>query len=178
MFLKKLTVFILLGIFLFNTAGYFITFKVLQSQIKKEVKREIKRQVPNSELTVIEISKKQLQNFIWEEEGKEFYHQGNLYDIVRSDESATSFTYYCISDKQEEALFENLDDYIDNNIAAQKSTKSSSSKKTADSSLKLYFNTEISFSYCNNFIKSTFVTTSEIYSSVCTEISSPPPEIS
>lgn len=177
MFLKKITVFTLLGIFLFNTAGYVIAFKVLQYKIRKEVKHEIKRQLPSSELSVIEVSKKQLQDIIWEKENEEFYYKGNMYDIVRSDESVTSVTYYCINDKQEEALFENLDEYIDNNIASQKSTKSSSSKKTADTSVKLYFNTEISFNHCTNCIESEFIIAFENYSSVYTEISSPPPKL-
>ena len=76
--MKKAAAIFLLGIFLFNTAGYFIAFKSVQYQIKKEIKAEIKKNINSDELTVIIISKKQINKIDWLEEGKEMNYNGKF----------------------------------------------------------------------------------------------------
>jgi len=76
--MKKAAAIFLLGIFLFNIAGYFIAFKLVQYQIKKEIKAEIKKNINSDELTAIIISKKQINKIDWLEEGKEMNYNGQF----------------------------------------------------------------------------------------------------
>ena len=62
--MKKAAAIFLLGIFLFNTAGYFIAFKSVQYQIKKEIKAEIKKNINSDELTAIIIRRNKLTKLI------------------------------------------------------------------------------------------------------------------
>ncbi|MFY9307587.1 MAG: hypothetical protein WAQ28_00920 [Bacteroidia bacterium] len=175
--LKKTTIYILLGIFLFNTAGYFIAFKIAQHQVQKEIKAEIKQGLSIDQLIPIVIKKECLNQVDWRESGKEFYYQGNLYDIVKSSENADSITYYCISDTQEELLFEHLEDHIDDYISAQKVLKHRSSKKAVSPSIKLYFNTQISLDINTYSLQNIYPAVSLFYFTVYPEINSPPPEL-
>lgn len=176
MFLKKVTVFILLSTFLFNIAGYFIAFKVLQFQIRKEIKSEIKQQLAASELTTIIINKAHPEQISWEEKGKEFYFAGGLYDIISSTETSDSIYYYCINDVQEELLFENLDEHINKYVTTDEFSKNRSAKKLANPSIKLYFTHSISLAcdYCYSAI--IYLSKPHLYTSAIIEINPPPPE--
>lgn len=174
--LKKVTTFILLSTFLFNIAGYFITFKVLQYQVRKEIKREIKHQLSPSELTTIRINKANPEQISWEDEGKEFYYKGALYDIVNSTETGDSICYYCINDVQEELLFENLDEHINRYVTTDEFSKNRSSKKLANPSIKLYFTHSVSLACEHYFSSITYTSKPCLYTSAVIEMNSPPPE--
>ncbi len=177
MLLKKVTVFILLGIFLFNTAGYFIAFKILQYQIQKEIKTEIKQQLDPSECTIITIPKHELNNIAWEDEGEEFYYKEELYDIIRSTETKDSITFCCINDQKEEELLEKLNDHIDRHSIEHKSLKNRNAKKINNPVKKLFFEVASSsfLSITNQSI--TFPSDYFYYTPVFIEIVSPPPEL-
>lgn len=175
--MKKVISIFLFGIFLFNMAGYFIAFKSFQYQIKKEIKAEIKRNVNPNELTAIVIDKKQINKIDWQQEGKEMYYKGKLYDVVRLTKNDTSITYYCINDKQEELLFANLEEHIAAHIAANKPIKNQGSKKLADKFAKLYFlNEELTKFNIVSFNLTQLSSTNLNYRSTLIETDSPPPE--
>ncbi|MES2139220.1 MAG: hypothetical protein V4511_05900 [Bacteroidota bacterium] len=177
--MKKIAVIFFLCVFLFNTMGYFIAFKAVHYQIKKEIKAEIKRKVNPAELTVIVINRQQINQIDWYETGKEMYHDGKLYDIVRNTENDTSIIYYCINDKQEEELFAHLDEHINAHIAANKPLKNKSTKKLADNIVKLYFSNKSSHSF-NSYthITEQFPGACFTYLSPTLKINPPPPEFS
>ncbi len=177
MLLKKVTIFILLGIFLFNTAGYFIAFKILQYQIRKEIKAEIKQQLDPSECTIITIAKREITSIAWEDDGEEFYYKGELYDIIRSTETKDSITFCCINDEKEEELLEKLNDHIDRHSIAYKSLKNRSAKKLNNPVKKLFFQVASSsfLSATNRSIR--FPSDYFYYTPVFIEIVSPPPEL-
>ncbi|MDO9185774.1 MAG: hypothetical protein Q7W13_07165 [Bacteroidia bacterium] len=158
-------------------AGYIIAFKSFQYQIKKEIKAEIKRNVNPNELTAIVIDKKQINKIDWQQEGKEMYYKGKLYDVVRLTKNDTSITYYCINDKQEELLFANLEEHIATHIAANKPIKNQGSKKLADKFAKLYFlNEELTKFNIVSFNLTQLSSTNLNYRSTLIETDSPPPE--
>lgn len=175
--MKKVISIFLFSIFLFNMAGYFIAFKSVQYQIKKEIKAEIKKKINPYELTTIVIDKTQINKIDWLEEGEEMYYKGNLYDIVRHTKNATSITYYCINDEQEEKLFANLEEHIATHIAANKPIKNQASKKLSNNVIKLYFSKEQSFKF-NSFMlnQPPFYSINLFYKSALIETDSPPPE--
>ncbi|MCE9539543.1 MAG: hypothetical protein K8R85_10025 [Bacteroidetes bacterium] len=177
--MKKIAVIFFLFVFLFNTMGYFIAFKAVHYQIKKEIKAEIKRKVNPSELTVIVINKKRINQIDWLENGKEMYHDGKLYDIVRNTENDTSIIYYCINDKQEEELFAHLEEHINAHIAANKPIRNKSTKKLADNIIKLYFSNKTSHSFnSDSNIITQFPGVYFTYVSPTLKRNSPPPEFS
>lgn len=175
--MKKAVSIFLFGIFLFNMAGYFIAFKSVQYQVKKDIKAEIKKNLNADELTSIVIYRKQLNKIDWLEKGKEMYHEGKLYDIVRQIENAETITFYCINDKQEEVLFANLEEHINTHIA-NNPIKNQEQKKITDNVIKLYFSNEQSIK-CNTglFAETEFLAANLIYKSALIETDSPPPEL-
>lgn len=176
MFLKRATIFILISTFLFNISGYFIAFKVLQYQVRKEIKSQIKLQLSTSDLTTIVINKAEKKAILWEEENKEFYHKGALYDIVKSSETRDSIIYHCINDKQEEILFDNLEEHINRYVTTDEFAKNRSAKKLINPSIKLYFVNSVSLvcEYC--YVDTIFSSKQPTYTSAVIEINSPPPE--
>lgn len=167
----------LLAIFLFNIVGYFIAFKVVQHQVRSEVKTAIKQTLTANQLTVIEIHKTEQNQLIWEEKNKEFYYKGELYDIVKTEEKTESITYYCINDKQEEQLFEHLEEHVNNYISDNHLSNKNGSKKNHPDSIKLYLSNVLSPTLEITDNTAIFNTYPLFYTSACVEISSPPPEI-
>jgi len=94
-------------------AGTYVVFKHYQYKIRKEVKRKIKKGVEEKDLVLLKIPKNleesnnQKFNRI---HSKEFSYLGEMYDIVRQAEYADTTYYWCIWDKEETALFAQLED--------------------------------------------------------------------
>lgn len=173
--MKKIAILFLLSIFLFNTVGYFIAFKSVQYEIKSEVLSEIKQDINNKELTPVTINKNNLQDIEWLESGEEMRYNDQLYDIVKSTETSSTITYYCIADTKEESLFTNLDEHIRTHIAANKPAQNQ--KTSVDKVIKLYFAIEQSIKFKDvSLNRVQFLQTNLIYSSTLLETDSPPPE--
>lgn len=103
-------------LFLYYTAGYFITFKAEQYLIKKSVKLRLKSKIPDEELTcfVFNPCSEAYRQIEWIEK-HEFRYGGQMYDIVRQNIDENGLIhYYCINDRQEEQLISQLKDYMKN----------------------------------------------------------------
>lgn len=137
--MKAITSYLLLIVFLFNILGYVVVFKISQIQIKKEVKRELKSKIKRSELHLISVNQNDFDQINWVEEGKEFILNNKMYDIVKRETSGNTILIYCIDDKQEKALFANLEDHISRHISDNKSS-SKREIKINDTPIK-YFQT-------------------------------------
>ena len=141
--LKKSLVIFLLLIFLFNAFGFWIAFKIEQNQIyaqvKKEIKKALKNTVPSDELYGFNVlnGKDLPENATWVKPEKEFRLNGNMYDIVRRENNNGRSVLYCINDKQEKALFANLDEHIEKHIATHSKNKNSKTK-TEKKAIDLY----------------------------------------
>jgi len=174
--MKKLAVFSLLAIFLFNSVGYFIVFKIAQTEVRKEIKTRLKLTVPQAELIAIEINKSDIKNIHWEKENKEFYYSDHLFDVVKTKETPNSIIYYCIDDKKERNLFASLDDHVTSFIASENSKKNSPTKKLNDHVVKIYFSNSYGFGFQNASTQVYFSFSTRIYLSEFQETKSPPPE--
>lgn len=173
--MKKVAVFALLAIFLFNYVGYYVVFKTTQAIVKKEIKTKIKLGIPENELTAIEFKTSDLQNIYWVKENKEFYYNNKLFDIVKKEETSTGIKLYCIDDKQEHQLFAALDDHINQFISTNSQKSNAPSKKLNDHVVKIYFSTHYSYTHAIPFQRLTFPSISSTFSSLFPEIKSPPP---
>lgn len=174
--MKKIAIFSLLAIFLFNSVGYFIVFKVAQIEARKEIKTKIKLGLPDRELTSIEFPKSELSTIHWIKENKEFYFKGKLYDVVKKDEKSSSIVFYCIDDKQEHALFASLDKHVDTFISSQSSKRNSPSKKLNNHVIKIYFANSFDFNFFTNSTILFHSFSTKNHPSEFQETSSPPPE--
>ncbi len=173
--MKKAISIVLLGIFLFNTTGYYVFFKIAQIEIKKEIKKEIKLSLQNDELTVITFLNSDINTIHWIENNKEFIYHNQMFDIVKSSSNNNETTFYCINDKQEKKLFQNLEVQILKQIEHTKNSKSDSSKKNADNIVKTYFFEELISSLFHDSSSSNFKHFTKSYTSVDVLISTPPP---
>jgi len=115
--LKKVLPVILVILLLFNTGGFYIIFKSLQYRVKKEIKEQIKCSLPDTDLSLIKMNKKDARPgsslLKWYEEGKEFVYRGRMYDVVKQEIKGDTIYYYCINDIKEEQLFAVLNGILD-----------------------------------------------------------------
>ena len=98
---KKILVFSLLFLLLFNFMGYYLIFEVNRDQIRKEMKSA---SLGSHTITVIEILNSDLVSGLRWVDKREFVYQGNLYDVIYTSVRSNKTVYYCIHDKKEESL--------------------------------------------------------------------------
>lgn len=111
--LKNIVAISLLALFLYQTAGIFIFFRMEQQAIRKEIKKQIKEGVPESELHTLNIDATNYKELIWHNH-KEFMYQGTMYDIVHRKITGTySVIFQCVNDSQETELFASLHQQVD-----------------------------------------------------------------
>ena len=77
---KTITISFLLLLF-FSQMGYYFFYMFQQHQIKEAVKHELLAKLPESSLEIIDANA-QKNDIEWEEEGKEFYLHGQMYDVA------------------------------------------------------------------------------------------------
>ncbi len=155
--------------------GYYISFKILEYEIKSKIEGGIKSATFECALTEIVIDEDGAKNIEWIEEGKEMNYKGQFYDIVKMSMVLKQITYYCINDEEEEALFAALNDHIKTNIIDSWSLKNNSSKKIIDQ-VKFYFSQGDIGLYNHQSLNKVFLSVNLIYSPAFIEIDSPPPE--
>ncbi|MBY0534968.1 MAG: hypothetical protein K2P88_03880 [Chitinophagaceae bacterium] len=122
--MRKAPAILLLVLTAFTLVGGRVLFAVEQVLIKMQQERLVLQSVPNSQLVSFSASDK----IIWEEEAKECYYQGDLYDVVRSELKNGQTYYYCVKDGDESELVKNYTSHFPNQ-----------QKRTAQISTLTYF---------------------------------------
>jgi hypothetical protein len=130
--LKKLSLIILIAVFAYGQVGYYIVMHHSQSVQKEVIKEKILSQFKEDELEIISVSDNHKQIY-WEEEGKEFSLNGQMYDVVKRVIVSGKVMLYCINDKKERQL---VDDY--NSITKHNSSSDKKGKNTIDNSFNLF----------------------------------------
>ena len=105
--MKKLltTAFLLL---LFTAqVGYYLIYSIQQHVNKEQVERKLLAQIPESSLEKI-IAEDFAGKIVWKEKGKEFSLDRVMYDVVRIKKEDGKTSLYCINDKQEKLLIDEL----------------------------------------------------------------------
>jgi hypothetical protein len=113
--MKKLLSILFLLVFLFNLAGYYIVFTVLQQSARNEMKAFIKKNPQLDELEKIVISDKEMNSasaIKFQDDNNEIVFNDKLYDIVCETRDGENTIFYCINDKNEEQLFAGLNEHI------------------------------------------------------------------
>ena len=87
-----------------NQLGYYCLHSLQQYQVRKEIKKALLANIPESQLEIIAAQ----EDLDWEEEGREFYLDGHMYDVVRTKVLDGKTVYYCINDTKEKQLLDHL----------------------------------------------------------------------
>jgi len=89
-------------------AGTYIILKNQKKIIRKEVKRNIIKGIDQEQLVLLKFHKKEIFNLLRWEHSKEFEYNGEMYDIVNTENKGDSVYYYCWWDYKETALNKEL----------------------------------------------------------------------
>lgn len=169
--LKKILLIGIVAILAYSQIGYYFVIRNSQDQQKEHIKEQILNKLSDDELEVISFTDNQ-QQILWEEDGKEFFFKGEMFDVVKSKTVNGKVLLYCINDKKEKSLVDNY-----NNITKQNSASNKKAKDNIDNSFNLFVD---AIEASNNFIgiktKSSFPAFIPGLQSVTPQIISPPPQ--
>lgn len=87
-----------------SQVGFYVGFLIEQHKTKNLIKKQAISKIPLNLLVRIE----QNQSIEWEEEQKEFYLNGFLYDVVKCKMENGKTVFYCINDENEAQLLKTL----------------------------------------------------------------------
>lgn len=97
----------LLTIIFMNQVGYYFVYTFHQHIIKEEIEKELLTHLPDSSLELV-IAEDWNNKLEWKEKGKEFSLNGEMYDVARIEIKDGKTHLYCINDKKEKELLDNL----------------------------------------------------------------------
>lgn len=101
--MRKFTCISLLLLLFFSLAGYYLLYLVQEHRWEETRRHEIISGLPLSQLDSLDADKEAA--FIeWEEEGREFYFHGHLYDVAAIKKVSGKTIIYCLNDAKEEQL--------------------------------------------------------------------------
>lgn len=114
MHIRKLAVISFLLLLFLSQGGYHIYYSVKQYQIKEAVKQELLATVPEALLDIIDADRNK-NDIEWEEEGREFYLHGQMYDVAYLKTVNGKKLIYCLNDTREEGLLKDLSKLVSGN---------------------------------------------------------------
>ena len=115
--LKKISLKKAVALFLFIClivpfTGTFCWLHFQKSLVKKKLKTEIIAHLDQQELVFLKFSKAEKDTRLKWEHAKEFEYQGQMYDIVKSELTGDSVSYWCWPDHEETRLNRNLNKLV------------------------------------------------------------------
>lgn len=128
--MKKISVIAIIVVLAFSQIGYYFLLHGFQQEWKESMKEKILHEVDNKALDVISLDNQK--DIFWEEEGKEFSFNGQMYDVVKTAVEKGKLLLYCINDDKEQQLVDNY-----NSVTKQNSSAGKKANKS-DNSLPLY----------------------------------------
>ena len=120
----QLTLHFLIALLLYNSAGYYLVFRLVQVAMQHKMELRIERAHELEYMQPITFKVDELKNIHWLKKGKEFSFKKKRYDIVRIEKNKDSHTYWCIADEDEDRLFANLHQYHDEHDRSMAKNKS------------------------------------------------------
>ena len=103
---KTITISFLLLLF-FSQLGYQFIYAIRQADAKEEAKQKLLALIPEAALELIDAGANK-NDIKWEEAGKEFYLHGQRFDIAKIKEVNGKTMLYCLNDKKEEQVLQDL----------------------------------------------------------------------
>ena len=106
----------------FSQIGYYVVMHQAQQERKEYIKELLLKNFADNGLTVIDYTTNNKKIF-WEEEGKEFFFKGDMYDLVKTKTVNGRIYFYCINDEKEKELINNYNTVTKNNSGTDKKAK-------------------------------------------------------
>ena len=106
----------------FSQIGYYFVMHMAQHERKEFIKELLHKNINDDILTVIDFTTNK-QKIYWEEEGKEFFFNGDMYDLIKTKNVQGKIFFYCINDEKEKELINNYNTVTKNNSSTDKKTK-------------------------------------------------------
>lgn len=111
---KTLLSLTLLFALLLKMGGFYAILSFEREEIREKVEQKIIKSLKKSELICIVANDKNFPKIQWKRSEKEFSFEGNLYDVVYSENTSGTTYYYCLSDKDETILEAKIDRLLKN----------------------------------------------------------------
>ena len=161
----------LLCVIFCSELGYYFYYNLQQIQIKRQVKKELLSSLPESSFVKIELDKN-IQLIEWEEEGKEFYLDGQLYDVQKKVIQNGKTILYCLNDIKEQQLLKEM----------ANATKPGCDKQKSKTALKITLDYCLIVTIDNNLVplkelQPSFFYFNETALAAAKEITVPPPRV-
>lgn len=117
----------------FSQVGYYFVKLALEEECKEEAEEQMLKGVRQEDMTAISYADNR-DKIYWEEEGREFMLDGQLYDVIKTGTVDGNEVLYCLADKKEKDL---IDQY---SLLTKKVTGNAKKQKQAPSfAIQLFF---------------------------------------
>ena len=103
----------------FGQVGYYVVMHRAQLERKEYIKAQVHKNLADSALIVVDYSTNKSKIF-WEDEGREFFFKGEMYDLVKTKSIDGKIFLYCINDEKEKDLINVYNDVTKNNSSSHK----------------------------------------------------------
>jgi hypothetical protein len=120
--LKKIINISFLLLLFFSQAGYYFFYMFQQYQIKEAAKHALLAKLPKSSLEIIDANAYK-NDIKWEEEDKEFYLHGQMYDVAFIKMINGKKLIYCLNDSKEEDLLKRFANAVNSGNEQNSSSK-------------------------------------------------------
>ncbi len=107
--LSKTLAVCLSAVFIFNSFGFWIIFRLEQYSIRREADHAVSHHSASRPLYVITVAERERDSLDWRREGREVCYKGAMFDIVRLETRDGQLHIYCIPDKKETRLLAHLE---------------------------------------------------------------------
>lgn len=107
---KFATIFFVL-FYLWYQMGFFVHFQIERQAIAHSLKKHLKKSILSNDRIRLDFTTEELSELTWHK-SHEFEWKGQFYDVLQRKAKEGISTFYCISDTQETALFEQLNEYV------------------------------------------------------------------
>lgn len=169
--MKKLIASSFLSLIFISQVGYYFFYAYQQHLIKEKIKEEFLAGIPESSLQLF-VQEQYADRMEWEEKGKEFYLDGNLYDVAKIKHVNGQTWLYCLNDKREKELVKEFANTVHGNHGTGKSEKQTIKNQV---SVYIVYKTEIeSLSFI--IPSPQFSNLAVSFKSLGKEIAAPPPK--
>ena len=171
--MKKYLASFIIILFLFNLFGYYLPYLLIRSSIKSEMKEKVKESLPDEFLVKFSFPNKDLKKIVhWEEEGKEFEYNNEMYDVVRILRMGDTTMLFCLKDKDEKSLMANFEGLVKKNLENDGRTKNLPVKELSK------YNLDLKPRIFPSFKRTEFISQlTDFYTSQSLDINSPPPRV-
>jgi len=98
---------LILALLFFSQIGYRFIYLIQQHELKEQAEAQLLLTINDNQFEQINADDNR-DNIVWEEEGKEFLFNGQLYDVGKKKIINGKTILFCLNDKKEEQLIEEM----------------------------------------------------------------------